>query len=132
MSYVNLTDTSKLYDDGMDSIVIQKYDAGIPGGVVLDVSLEPSEEKVIEAGRIIFTNGNGSYAPSTITDNAQATPAGYTSPIGILSHSILKSSPIAPVMTRGQVNGSALIYQISSTVLTALKNNYCNITFSIQ
>lgn len=132
MSYIDLTDTAKLYDDGIDSVVIQKYEAGIPGGVILDVSQESSTEKVIEAGRVIFNNGSA-YAPALISDSKQTAPSGYTTPVGILAHSIKKDSPSAPVMARGQVDLNAMTYEISSIVLTALKSsNYCDITFSLK
>ena len=132
MSYIDLTDTAKLYDDGIDSIVIQEYEAGLPGGVILDVSQEPTSEVIIEAGRVIFTNGTN-YAPALISNSEQTAPSEYTTPAGILAHSIRKDSPSAPVMTRGQVDLSAMTYEISSTVLTAMtSSNYCDITFSLK
>ena len=102
---------------GNDSIVIQKFLAGIKGGRALDVTGFSPE--VINAGHVIITDGNGVYKPMPVSESAYATlPDGY-SYAGILVNSILTSRPAAAIMTIGQVNESALPYEVPADFKTA-------------
>ncbi len=102
---------------GNDSIVIQKFLAGIKGGRALDVTGFSPE--VINAGHIIITDGNGVYKPMPVSESAYASlPDGY-SYAGILVNSILTSKPAAAIMTIGQVNEAALPYGVPADFKTA-------------
>lgn len=93
---------------GNDSIVIQKFIAGIKGGRALDVTGFSAED--ILAGHIIITDGNGVYKPLPVADNAYAAlPEGFNY-AGVLVSSISAKRPMAAIMTIGQVNSEAMPY----------------------
>lgn len=102
---------------GNDSIVVQKFLAGIKGGRALDVTGFSPE--VINAGHVIITDGNGVYKPMPVSESAYASlPDGY-SYAGVLVNSILTSKPAAAIMTIGQVNEAALPYEVPADFKTA-------------
>lgn len=95
---------------GKDSVIIQKYIAGIPGGRALDVT--DVTDEVLHAGHIIITNGKGEYKPLKTTTASGITsydtlPTGY-SYAGILYRSILAKKPSAAIMISGVVNDAAV------------------------
>lgn len=93
---------------GNDSIVIQKFIAGIKGGRNLDVT--GFAAPYIKAGHVIITDGAGVYKPMPLNaalDAYEALPGGY-SYAGILYRSILTNKPFAAIMTEGQVNSECL------------------------
>lgn len=95
---------------GNDSIVIQKFIAGIKGGRALDVTDFSAD--VIYAGHVIITDGNGVYKPLGVSEGAYAALTEGYSYAGILVSSISKSRPMAAIMTIGQVNSEAVPYAI--------------------
>lgn len=114
---VNLVNEKNTVIFGNDTIVIQKFLAGIKGGRALDVTGFSAE--VINAGHVIITDGNGTYKPMPVSDTSYASlPDGY-SYAGILVHSILASKPAAAIMTIGQVNEKALPYEAPADFKTA-------------
>lgn len=102
MANLNLNVKKKQIVFGEDSVIVQKWIAGIKGGRALDVT--DITDKVLSAGRVIITNGKGTYKPLSIKDGAyDALPEGY-SYVGILYRSIRTEEAGASIMTEGQVN----------------------------
>lgn len=102
MANLNLNVKKKQIVFGEDSVIVQKWIAGIKGGRALDVT--GITDKVLSAGRVIVTNGKGTYKPLPIRGGAyDALPEGY-SYVGILYRSIRTEEAGASIMTEGQVN----------------------------
>lgn len=115
MANLNLNVEKKQIVFGEDSVIIQKFENGIKGGRVLDTT--DVTEKVFYAGRVIITDGKGTYKalPTTTSGDGEtktvsydALPADY-SYAGVLYRSILVSEPAASIMTSGQVCEPAAI-----------------------
>lgn len=105
MANLNFNTEKKQIVFGEDSVIIQKFGSGIKGGRALDVT--GITDDVIYAGRVIITDGAGTYKPlATKTESEKTTyeslPAGY-SYVGVLYRSILTKEPAASIMTSGQV-----------------------------
>lgn len=119
MSTVNLNRDSYLVDDGLDSKVIIRDLADIPGGRALDVSNWSAE--VIKAGHIIKHNTvTGEYAPLGLSGTSYASLGDNEEYAGVLKVSILKSKPAAAILTMGEVNASCCPYPVSDTIKAAL------------
>lgn len=102
MANLNLNVKKKQIVFGEDSVIVQKWIAGIKGGRALDVT--GITDKVLSAGRVIVTNGKGMYKPLPIKGGVyDALPEGY-SYVGILYRSIRTEEAGASIMTEGQVN----------------------------
>lgn len=102
MANLNLNVKKKQIVFGEDSVIVQKWIAGIKGGRALDVT--DITDKVLSAGRVIITNGKGTYKPLSIKAGVyDALPEGY-SYVGILYRSIRTEEAGASIMTEGQVN----------------------------
>lgn len=86
---------------GEDSIIIQKWEGDIKGGRALDFT--DVTDKVIYAGRVIVTDGAGTYKPLAITSGAYAAKADGFKYAGVLYRSI-ENGDAAAIMTAGQVN----------------------------
>lgn len=115
---------------GNDSIVIQKFIAGIKGGRILTVDAGYPLD-VILAGHVIITDGAGTYKPmplvqktgeggAPVTDadgkpvhEYGALPEGH-SYAGVLYRSLRAKKPAASIMTNGQVNSEAVPYGMDS------------------
>lgn len=111
---------------GDDSVVIQKYISGIKGGRTLDVT--GYTEKVLKAGHVIVTDGNGAYKPMPVSGAAYGElPAGH-SYAGVLYRSILTAQPAASIMTWGEVNSEAVPYPMTS-IMEAFKATCPHIDF---
>lgn len=109
---------------GNDSIVIQKFIAGLKGGRNLDTT---GFTGTINAGHVIITKG-GAYKPMPVSGSAYASlPEGW-SYAGMLYRSILASKPFASVMTQGQVNSACLPYDMTS-IMAAFKTACPHIEF---
>jgi hypothetical protein len=123
MAYANLTNEARQIDDGLDSIVIIKDLADIPGGRTLDVSGMASGTTVIKAGHIIMKDDtSGEYEPLGLSGTGyKSTTTGKTY-VGVLKKSILLSRPLAAILTMGQVNATASPYAVTSTIKAALPN----------
>lgn len=103
---------------GNDSVVIQKYIAGLPGGRTLD--LTGFVGNVVPCGVVIIRTGEGVYKPLSITPATEAqgdtpaTPAAYAALpagakyAGVLYRSISAKDPEASIMIEGVVNGACL------------------------
>lgn len=88
---------------GEDSVIIQKLEGTIKGGRALDWS--EVTEGVIYAGRVIVTDGKGTYKPLPIETKAYKalTEVSGFSYAGVLYRSIAKGEP-ASIMIAGEVN----------------------------
>lgn len=102
MANLNLNVKKKQIVFGEDSVIVQKWIAGIKGGRALDVT--GITDKVLRAGRVIVTNGNGTYKPLPIKGGAYDVLPEEYSYVGILYRSIRTEEAGASIMTEGQVN----------------------------
>lgn len=100
-----LKTTKKQIVFGEDSVIIQKWEGDIKGGRALDWT--GVEDEVLYAGRVIVTDGKGTYRPLLIEagnykklNTASDQSEHYA---GVLYRSILNGEPAA-IMTAGQVN----------------------------
>ena len=110
--HANLANGKETIVFGNDSIVIQKFIAGIKGGRTLDV--ENFTPSVIKAGHVIIKLANGNYAPMPVSGEAYSTLPEGASYAGILVSSILKAKPFASILTIGQVNSECVPYPMTS------------------
>lgn len=114
MPNLNLNVEKKQIVFGEDSVIVQKWIAGIKGGRAIDVT--GITDNVLHSGRVIITDGKGTYKPltiSTTTSGEQGSgttttaydklPDGYKY-AGILYRSILTKEPSGSILTEGQVN----------------------------
>ncbi len=121
MQPANLNKENIAVNDGVDTIVITKDVADIPGGRTLDVSGVASDVTTIRAGHVIIKDdAKNTYKPLNVTGGAYAElPSGH-SYVGILKASILKKDPRAAILTMGQVNAAACPFAITVAIKTAL------------
>lgn len=101
-----ITTTKKQIVFGVDSVIIPKWEGDITGGRALDYT--GITDEVLYAGRVIITDGKGTYKPLKISDGAYvalSTETGFKY-AGILYRSISNGEPAA-IMTAGQVNSIA-------------------------
>jgi len=120
---------------GEDSVVIQKFNGGIKGGRTLDTT--GITDKYLYAGRVIITNGNGTFKPLGITGTTtegvttyayDAVPNGY-SVCGILYRTIETARAEASIMFDGEVNEVAAAIKIPAPYTSAIKSALPNVTF---
>lgn len=126
MAKLNLTQGKKQVIFGDDSIVIQKWISGIKGGRTLDVT--GFSDKVIKAGHVIITDGNGTYKPMPVSGEAYGELPASHSYAGVLYRSIATDSPAASIMTWGEVNSEAVPYPMTA-ILDAFKTACPHIDF---
>ncbi len=106
---------------GLDSIVIVKALADIPGGRTLDVSDVASGVNVLKAGHIIIAK-NGVYKPMPVDGSSyDSLPSGY-SYVGVLKATISVKDARAAIVTMGQVNAAACPYTVTDAMKSALSN----------
>lgn len=98
--YATLSEEKTVVNDGLESIVIMKDLADIPGGVVLNVTGQYESTGVIPAGTLIGYNDETGYFPN---------PSDADDLVGVLKHSVLTKDPRAAVMTMGQVNAAVIL-----------------------
>lgn len=119
MGNVNLERESYLVNDGLDSKVIIRDLADIPGGRALDVSSWSDE--VIKAGHIIKHNTvTDEYAPLGVSDGSYASLGENEEYAGVLKVSILKAKAAAAILTMGEVNAACSPYPVTSTIKSGL------------
>lgn len=107
---------------GNDSIVIRNYLDGIKGGKVLDMAGFTPE--VLKCGHVIIKSNTDVYKPMPLNQEGDAygsLPANH-SYVGISTTSIEwgKEGSLVGILTAGEVNDSALPYDMTS-ILSAFK-----------
>ena len=115
----NLVNERKEVVFGKDSIIIQKWIAGIKGGRNLEVADFPLD--VISAGHVVITDGEGTYKPMPLVEagNAYAVlPEGFTY-AGVVYRSTSKNRPMVSIMTEGQVNEAVVPFAVPAAFKTA-------------
>lgn len=116
----NLNNDTKVANDGLDAIVIQKDLADIEGGRTLDCSDESlASLDCIKAGHVIVKTSAGVYKPLAISGTGYGS-IGDDTAVGVLKKSVVKTQPFAAIMTIGQVNAAACPYTVDSTIKNAL------------
>lgn len=115
----DITNGEKIYDSGLDSVVIRRYDAGIIGGRTLDVTDFP--DNVIKAGHaIIYEAATDTYKPMPVKDGKYSTlPESHTY-AGILVASIVAKKPFAAILTVGEINDKAVAYEFTEEMKEAI------------
>ena len=123
----NLDIERKSVLNGMDSIVIRNYVAGIIGGCTLD--MEGFADSVIKSGHIvIFNKETNTYKPMPVSEGAySALPEGFEY-AGVVVCSQPANKPFVGVMYDGEVNDVASPYSIDS-IKAALKTALPKLTF---
>lgn len=102
---------------GKDSIVVQKYIAGIPGGRTLDVT--GVTESHINAGHVIARKADGTYYPLGVKDGAYVALPENNTYAGVLVSSVSVKDPEAAILIEGVVNKAVLPYPLPAAFLTA-------------
>lgn len=123
----NLDIERKSVLNGMDSIVIRNYVAGIIGGCTLD--MEGFADSVIKSGHIvIFNKVTNTYKPMPVTGGNYSTlPEGFEY-AGVVVCTQPANKPFVGVMYDGEVNDVASPYPIDS-IKAALKSALPKLTF---
>lgn len=115
--------------EGMDSIVIRQYVAGIKNGKTLDVTGFAPD--VIKAGHVvIYDTVNDTYKPMPLNEGGTAygsLPANHTY-AGVLVATILKKYPFAGIMYAGEVNDAASPFSVDS-IKSAIKTALPGLVF---
>lgn len=140
MPAANLNLNRTTVDDGLDSIVIVKDLADIPGGRTLDVSGWDTETfgKFIKAGHFILRDKEtGAFSPFPLVQGNKG--AGYDATadltssdiVGVLKSTVSVEDPRAAILTVGQVNAAAVPYAIIGGIQYKLRTGFgqCRIDF---
>lgn len=113
--YATLNNEAQVVHDGMDSIVIRQFIAGVKNGKTLDVT--GFEPEVIKAGHIvIYDKMNDAYKPMPINetgDGYASLPSNHEY-VGVVVCSVSKKHPIAGIMYAGEVNDVASPYRVEN------------------
>lgn len=118
-NYVNLEKNNYLVDDGLESKVVIRDLADIPGGRALDVSAWT--EDVIKAGHIIKHNtSTGSYAPLGVSGEAYEALGANEEYAGVLKCSVLADKAAAAILTIGEVNAACSPYPVTAAIKAGL------------
>lgn len=113
---------------GNDAVVIRKYIHGFEGGRHIDLS--DWAEDYLRAGHIVLRKtADGTFVPNPVSSGAfSALTTGYEY-AGVLTSSVSKETPLAPIMHTGDVNDLAMPYKLTDTVKAALKTAIPTLTF---
>lgn len=118
---------------GLDNVLVQNPEQVVvlPGGRCLDMAGFP--EKVIKAGHVIITDGNGTYKPMPLNEDKTgyaALPEDYHY-AGLLYHSMLAAKPAAAILLGALVNEKVLPYSIDN-IKTAFLGACKGISFVVD
>lgn len=130
MSVANLTNPQEFYGDGMDSVVIRHYVAGIKGGRTLDTTgFAPS---AVEAGHlVIFDPDTEVYKPMPIAADGKSfgtLPSNHKY-VGVVVNSVPASRAMVGIMYNGEVNDLAMPYKMDSAMKAAVLKDVPHLTF---
>lgn len=108
-------------NDGLDSIVVVQAISHIPGGRTLDVSGVAADVTSIKSGHVLVVDTKTkAVSPLGITDGAyDALPSGKAY-YGVLKATVLKRSPLASIITAGQINVAASPAPVTAAIKAAL------------
>jgi len=122
MATAKLTRDKTTADTSIDSVVIVKVLATLPGGRTLDVTGFADDE--ISAGHLIIEEtSTGELKPLPVNGTL---PGSHTYK-GVLIASKLTSDPRAAIMLSGTVNEAYMVYTVPSGAKTALTSiNFIN------
>lgn len=115
--------------DGLDSIVIRNYLAGIKGGRTLDTT--NFAPKVIKAGHVVIRETvNDTYKPMPLNEAGTAyasLPQGHEY-VGVVVGTVTADKPFAGIMYAGEVNDKACPFSID-TIKAAMKTALPQLVF---
>ena len=127
--YATLNNDPEMVHEGMDSVVIRQYIAGIKNGKTLDVTGYAPD--VIKAGHVvIYDTVNDVYKPMPLNEEGTAygsLPANHEY-AGVLVATILKKRPLAGIMYAGEVNDVASPFPVDS-IKSAMKTALPQLVF---
>lgn len=95
-----------------DDVVVPKFNGGIAGGRVLDVSEVTGDH--VRAGHVIITDGKGAYKPLGVSGDGYGAVPEEWSICGVLYRTVLTRKPWASIMTDGRLNSEAAPYKITA------------------
>lgn len=95
-----------------DDVVVPKFNGGIVGGRVLDVSEVTGAD--VRAGHVIITDGKGAYKPLAVSGDGYSAVPGDWAICGVLYRTVLTRKPWASIMTDGRLNIAAAPYKITA------------------
>lgn len=126
----DLMNPTEMFDDGMDSVVIRQYGAGIKGGRTLDTSNFPLS--AVRAGHIVIRDTvNDIYKPMPLNSGNTAygsLPASHEY-VGFVVNSVPASRAMVGIMYAGEINDKAMPYPVTGDMLTAVKTALPMIAF---
>ena len=108
-----LSRDKEVIGEGLDSIVIRNYIAGIKGGATLN--MEGFPHKTVRAGHVaIYDTINKEYKPMPLNAEGMAYSSLPTNHryAGVLVNSALTEEPIVGIMYAGEVNDLASPYPV--------------------
>ena len=125
----SLNNEEKFLHEGMDSIVIRQFIAGLKNGKTLDVTGYTPD--VIKAGHVIIRDSvNDVYKPMPLNEQGTAydsLPANHEY-AGVLVGTVLKKRPMAGIMYAGEVNDVASPFSVDS-IKSAMKTALPQLVF---
>lgn len=129
MAIADLIYGEKVYDDGMDSVVIRRYNAGVTGGRTLNMDGFPDD--VVRAGHIvIYDTETGDYKPMPVQEGKYASLPAKHEYSGIVVASKPSDKPFVAIMTVGEVNETACTYAPTDEIKEAVKKAFPGIMFT--
>lgn len=123
MAIVNLDREGAAIDTGNDSVVIQHYEFGKPGGTSID--LNGYTGSTIKAGHVVIVDEDLNYKLLPLDSDGKtyvSLPAQHTY-AGVVQASVSARLPFAAILLRGVVNKKACPYEIPAAAITALKGD---------
>lgn len=113
--YANMNDDNFEVSEGMESVVIRQYVAGIKNGKTLDVT--DYDAPVIKAGHLVIRDTiNDVYKPMPVEDNAYKSLPSNHEYVGVVMSNTLTKRPVVGIMYAGEVNDEASPYPVDSLI----------------
>ena len=129
MKTANLNGESHVISDGMDSVVIRHYGAGIQGGRTLDT--EGFAPEVVKAGHVVIRDTEtGAYKPMPVNaagDAYAAIPNNHEY-VGVVVASQPSKCAMCAIMYDGEVNDLASPYPVDG-IKAAMKTALPKLVF---
>lgn len=124
---VNLDVEKTTVLNGLDSVVIRNYVAGIKGGRSLDMT--GFAGSVIEAGHVVIREtATDTYKPMPVSGEAYAAlPSGHEY-VGVVVSSVPANKPFVGIMYDGEVNDVSCPFSVDA-IKAAMKTALPKLTF---